>query len=209
MKRARRPPLTRRAKSAATSPRKRGEVRKRLGMVGALALCPYDGAGATFRFNFQPATHTRPRPAARCARASDKNIRPGKQRAQGMPGARCTRSLVCKSRKHTSSHHRFSQTTRHSLRNGFNGLLRALPGDRAFLSPSPGGYWLCQARSGLIKTSTGLDAGVEASGPHDFAVRVSVVRPRALIAHRSFDPPCDHFCAPDTAASTASRSLRP
>src|SRR5579863_442980 len=26
---------------------------------------------------------------------------------------------------------------RHSLRNGFNGLLRDLPGDRAFLSPSP------------------------------------------------------------------------
>jgi hypothetical protein len=27
--------------------------------------------------------------------------------------------------------------TRHSPRNGFNGFLRALPGDRAFLPPSP------------------------------------------------------------------------
>src|SRR5664280_3241786 len=30
--------------------------------------------------------------------------------------------------------------TRHSPRNGFNGLLRTLPGDRAFLSPSSSGY---------------------------------------------------------------------
>src|SRR5579863_9919344 len=36
---------------------------------------------------------------------------------------------------------------RHSLRNGFNGLLRDLPGDRAFLSPSP-------PRSLLLKNLT-------------------------------------------------------
>src|SRR5579863_470215 len=55
---------------------------------------------------------------------------------------------------------------RHSLRNGFNGLLRDLPGE-----------------SGLLVTvapkrlaSQELDAGVEASGPHDFAVRFDVVR---------------------------------
>jgi hypothetical protein len=35
------------------------------------------------------------------------------------------------------SHHRFAEAFRHSLRNGFNGLLRALSGDRALLSPSP------------------------------------------------------------------------
>jgi hypothetical protein len=28
------------------------------------------------------------------------------------------------------SHHRFTGVSRHSLHNGFNGLLRALPGDR-------------------------------------------------------------------------------
>src|SRR5579872_508315 len=43
--------------------------------------------------------------------------------------------------------------------NGFNGFLRALPGDRAFLPPSPADH-LRQ-----------LDASVGASGPHDFAVR--------------------------------------
>jgi len=50
--------------------------------------------------------------------------------------------------------------TRHSPRNGFNGFLRALPGDRAFLPPSPAKIVFRQ-----------LDASVGASGPHDFAVR--------------------------------------
>src|SRR6202040_1277839 len=38
------------------------------------------------------------------------------------------------------------------------GLLRALPGDRAFLPPSP------------LRTSQELDASVGAPGPHGFAV---------------------------------------
>jgi hypothetical protein len=37
---------------------------------------------------------------------------------------------------HERSHHRFTGNIQHSLRNGFNGLFRALPGDRAFLPPS-------------------------------------------------------------------------
>jgi hypothetical protein len=64
-----------------------------------------------------------------------------KQRAQGKPGARRTRSLACEMNKaHEYRHHRFAEITRPSLRNGFNGFLRDLPGDRtgdrAFLSPS-------------------------------------------------------------------------
>jgi hypothetical protein len=63
-----------------------------------------------------------------------------KQRAQGKPGARRTRSLACEMNKaHEYRHHRFAEITRPSLRNGFNGFLRALPGDRALLPPSPGG----------------------------------------------------------------------
>src|SRR5579872_483393 len=38
---------------------------------------------------------------------------------------------------HKRSHHRFTGTIRPSLRDGFNGVLRALPGDRALLPPSP------------------------------------------------------------------------
>ena len=55
-----------------------------------------------------------------------------------MPGAQCARSLACKNNKaYEHSHHGHTEDTRHSPRNGFNGFLRDLPGDRAFLSPSP------------------------------------------------------------------------
>jgi hypothetical protein len=59
-------------------------------------------------------------------------------RAWGMPGAQCTRSLACENKKHTSV------VTTGPLgspgiptRNGFNDFLRALLGDRACLPPSP------------------------------------------------------------------------
>ena len=80
-----------------------------------------------------------------------------------MPGAQCTRSLVCE--VVVQDAHEYSQRSHRKspgipARNGFNGFLRTLPGDRAFLSPS------------LAKiASRKLDAGVEASGPHDFSVR--------------------------------------
>src|SRR6266849_4047109 len=61
------------------------------------------------------------------------------------------------------------EITRHSPRNGFNGFLRALPGDRACLSPSSADM-ARQNPVGLAHLRK-LDAGVEASGPHDFAVR--------------------------------------
>jgi hypothetical protein len=48
-----------------------------------------------------------------------------------------THSPACKNKKaHERRRHRFTGTVRPSLRNGFNGFLRALPGDRAFLPPS-------------------------------------------------------------------------
>jgi hypothetical protein len=92
-----------------------------------------------------------------------------------MPGAQCTRSLACE----MIEAHELVTTVAPGLpgipaRNGFNGLFRALPGDRAFLSPS-----LAVARK--------LDAGVEASGPHDFAVRgraLSSAAPPASTASR-------------------------
>jgi hypothetical protein len=64
-------------------------------------------------------------------------LRPLRMRAQGKPGARCTRGLACKMEKESAHEHTGSaEAIRPSLRNGFNGLLRDLPGDRAFLSPS-------------------------------------------------------------------------
>jgi hypothetical protein len=56
--------------------------------------------------------------------------------------------------------------------NGFNGLLRALPGDRAF----------CHRRRRNAQHCRQFDASVEASGPHDFAVRVAAHPSRALPA---------------------------
>ena len=53
------------------------------------------------------------------------------QRARGMPGAQCTRSLVRAGElsMRTSIHSGGTGYIRHSPRNGFNGFLRALPGD--------------------------------------------------------------------------------
>src|SRR6202035_5082276 len=65
------------------------------------------------------------------------NVPPSTQRARGMPGAQCARSLVCEIKKHTSIVTTVTpENARHSPRNGFNGFLRTLPGDRACLPPS-------------------------------------------------------------------------
>src|SRR5215213_702878 len=91
-----------------------------------------------------------------------------------MPGARCTRSLACAMGSQHTSIVTVGSPDQPGIpaRNGFNGFLRDLPGDRAFLSPSPA---VCLRK---------LDASVEASGPHDFAVRLGVVRQRHLRVHR-------------------------
>jgi hypothetical protein len=60
-----------------------------------------------------------------------------KQRAQETPGASCTRSLVCSVESTRVVTTGSAGSTRRFLRNGFNGFLRALPGDRALLPPSP------------------------------------------------------------------------
>ena len=75
-------------------------------------------------------------------------------------------------------------------RNGFNGFLRALPGDRALLPPSFADT-TCQNPAGPTCLRN-LDASVGASGPHDFAVRSIVSRQRALRSLTdSKNPPCD------------------
>ena len=62
------------------------------------------------------------RPSFASIAALDKN-----KRAQGKPGARCTRGLVCKhAQKNAHEHTGSAEASRPSLRNGFNGFLRAL-----------------------------------------------------------------------------------
>src|SRR5258708_29339539 len=101
-------------------------------------------------------------------------------------------SRVCRGsgRKHTrSSGH--TGITRHSLRNGFNGVCRALPGDRACLSPSSNEYGLGRP-VGLAKPPLDL---TPASRRQDQTIlpyaKASFVSAPS-IAHRSFDLPCDH-----------------
>jgi len=59
------------------------------------------------------------------------------QGERGMPGARCTRSRACSVESTRVSHHGCTGSPGIPARNGFNGFLRNLPGDRALLSPSP------------------------------------------------------------------------
>ena len=88
-----------------------------------------------------------------------------KQRAQGMPGARCAAAACAVVESTRVSHHGHTGNTRHSPRNGFNGFLRALPGDRAFLPPS-------SLRSLLLKNLT------PASGRQDHTTSPSASRHR-------------------------------
>ena len=113
------------------------------------------------RFNCQTALRVCARiPAARFRPGSANSLSLSRKRAQGKPGANCTRSLVCESEKHTSVVTTGSaRTTRLSPRNGFTACF--------VLSPVSGLF--CHRRHpGLTER---LDARVAAPGPHDFAVR--------------------------------------
>src|SRR5205823_797210 len=90
-----------------------------------------------------------------------------------MPGARCARSLACKIKKHTSIVTTVTPET--------PGIPRAMVLTVSFaLSPVTG--LSCHCRQQV--TTCRLDASVGASGPHDFAVRVSTVRQKHHRVHR-------------------------
>jgi len=82
----------------------------------------------------------------------------GECRVPNAPAASCALGSFS---MHTSIHSGGTGYIRHSPRNGFNSLLRALPGDRAILPPSLSRN--CVPRK--------LSASVGAPGPHAFAVR--------------------------------------
>jgi hypothetical protein len=141
------------------------------GPVASLATtCP------DIRFNCQTAIRMQVRiPAARCARGLRSFDPLSEKRAQGRPGARCTRGLVCKlhKRKRTRAY-RFSGGNPAFPAQWFYGLLRALPGDR-----------LSCHRHFVRTCPTKLSASTGAPGPHDFAVReLPCVRLRKRRVHR-------------------------
>jgi len=71
----------------------------------------------------------------RIAPESCKNLSP--KEGVGNAGCQRTRSRACSVESTRVSHHGYAETPGIPARNGFNGFLRTLPGDRAFLSPSP------------------------------------------------------------------------
>ena len=99
-----------------------------------------------------------------------------KERAQGRPGARCTRGLVCNVHLKKSAHEHTgsAETLRPSLRDGFTAYF--------VLSPVTG--LCCHRRSQEALASWKLDTSVGVSGPHDFAVRNNIARPQARSSRR-------------------------
>jgi hypothetical protein len=106
------------------------------------------------------------------------NVLPSEnQRAYGTPGARCTRSLACKIKNTRANSPQIHQFARRSVRNGFNGFLRALPGDRACLPPSPADI----ASANLTPASGRQDHTTSPSASSAFvkgAIRVHRIPPR-------------------------------
>src|SRR6266576_4891537 len=115
-----------------------------------------------------PDTTSRPRDAK--APESCKNLPP----KEGVGNAGCP--LHPRSRVHLVVIERTRVTTSTPespgipARNGFNGFLRALLGDRALFPPSFANLHCICTRLGRHNIRE-LDASVGASGPHDFAVR--------------------------------------
>src|ERR1700737_4220005 len=110
----------------------------------------------------------------RCARSIPRRERPRcastlslqRQRAQGKPGVRCTRSVVCSVLvAHECSHHRFTGTPSFPCAMVLTAYF--------VLSPVTGLF--CHRH--LADNSAKLDASVGASGPHAFPVRLSIIRP--------------------------------
>jgi hypothetical protein len=105
--------------------------------------------------------------AARCARALrlfaalDNN-----KRAQGKPGARCTRGLACnRAQKNAHEHTGSAEAIRLSLRDGLRLITR---------SPRCPGFLATVIPEKLV--SQELDTSVGVSGPRAFAVRHSSIR---------------------------------
>ena len=103
------------------------------------------------------------------------------KRAQGKPGARCTRGLVCNVRKESAHEHTGpAEAIRLSLRDGFTVYFE--------LSPVTGLLPPSSLRSLLLAK---LSASTGAPGPHDFAVRDQLTLvfrklPASTASHRAF-----------------------
>ena len=110
----------------------------------------------------------------------------GECRAPAAPAASCA---LCIGKKHTSNNE-YTGTPGIPARNGFT----------AYVALSPVTGLFCHRRQRKCSLSAPgradlpsrqLDASVGASGPHDFAVRESISRQRAINRSQVHHPPCD------------------
>jgi hypothetical protein len=107
------------------------------------------------------------------------------QEGAGNAGRSMRRSRTCRIGNTCVSHHGHTGITRHSPRNGFNGLFRALPGDRAFLPPSPAKITFanltpasgCQDHTALPSASAPFVKGASASTTSRLTSVTIAIRP--------------------------------
>src|SRR3984893_17882659 len=121
-----------------------------------------------------------------CVNVSPENRRRGECRVPAAPAASC--ALVV---WHTSIHHESTGTPGIPARNGFNGFLRALPGARIPFATVVSGLRFCLRPVGptcLRQLDTSNGCQDHTALPSAATSLVSA----PLIAHRPFDPPCDH-----------------
>ncbi|MEH2535237.1 hypothetical protein V1277_005462 [Bradyrhizobium sp. AZCC 1588] len=126
------------------------------------------------------------------------------EREQGMPGACCTRGLVCSMRKAKRTRaYRYSRGTPAFPAQWVDGLCRALPGDEFLLASIAAGLMAHSIRSVRMRhRQLGTSHGCQDHTVLPYASAPYVLR--AVFAHGSM-PPCEQPLAPDAAASTASR----
>ncbi len=99
-----------------------------------------------------------------------------RKREQGMPDARCTRGPVCKRQKKTHTSIQGSGGDPTFPAQWLYGLYRALPGESGFVV-SVASRNLVARPGRAFAPPQDLTPTTEASGPHDFTVRFSIVRP--------------------------------
>src|SRR5882724_3029933 len=131
-------------------------------------------------------------PAARCARVMHEPC-PSKHRGRGerrmpvAPAASCALVVVERTRVTTST----PESPGVPARNGFNGFLRALPGDRALLPPSHADMFLSKPGWADLNSANLTPASGRQDHTTSPYAATSLVR-SPLIAHRPFaNPPCD------------------
>src|SRR6202171_5652870 len=168
------PDVTARSRSLLRSYDKRNRI-DQIAAFHTLLSNPSPGMPATtareLRFSFMPDMTSHSHGALRPSFSF--HFRPRKSEGAGKTGcALHPRSRVQTCTKKSTRAYRFSGNTPAFPAQWFYGLCRALPGDR--LS--------CHRRH--ADRSAQLDASIGASGPHDFAVRVSAVRQWHLRVHR-------------------------